>query len=163
MLSSTAEAALRATVTLARIEPEARTVELLAQETEVPAAYLSKILQMLGRARVVQSRPGRGGGFTLRAPAEEISAWDVIQAVDPWTKIDHCPLNDARCESLCPLHTRLLEAFESAERALRAASLRDLARPRAAGAAIPSPSRPFDPSRPTAVPKPKNPDEEVKS
>jgi len=131
MLSSTAEAALRATVRLARCEPRARTVQELAADTEISAPYLSKILQMLSRARLVRSRPGRGGGFSLRGPASGISAWEVIQAVDPWKKIDRCPLDEPlpHCEQLCPLHRHLLAAHESAERALRNAMLRDLAGP----------------------------------
>jgi len=47
MISQTVEYALRAVVHLAAESPESRTTQQLAQVTQVPAAYLSKVLQSL--------------------------------------------------------------------------------------------------------------------
>ena len=65
MISQTVEYALRAAVYLAAESPAARTTEQIAKATRVPAAYLSKVLQSLARAKIVASRRGIGGGMTL--------------------------------------------------------------------------------------------------
>ena len=64
MISQTAEYALRAMVFLAMRE-SAATNEQIAQVTKVPPGYLSKILQQLGKAKLVSSQRGLGGGFVL--------------------------------------------------------------------------------------------------
>ncbi|NUQ01687.1 MAG: Rrf2 family transcriptional regulator, partial [Armatimonadetes bacterium] len=92
MISQTAEYALRAIVCLAA-QPEGRlTTPQIAGATRVPAGYLSKVLQLLGRAGLVRSQRGLGGGFVLARPAELISVLDVVNAVDPIQRITGCPL-----------------------------------------------------------------------
>jgi DNA-binding IscR family transcriptional regulator len=57
----------------------------------------------------------------------EITVLDVIESVDPWRRLDRCPLGKpAHAETLCPLHRRLFEAQHMIEEALREAKLRDL-------------------------------------
>ena len=83
MISQTAEYALRAVVCLAR-EPEARlTTPEIAALTGLPASYLSKVLQGLARAGVIDSQRGSGGGFKLGREAGSISLLEIVSAVDP--------------------------------------------------------------------------------
>ena len=58
MLSQSVEYALRAACFLAERSPEPQTTGRIAKATKVPAAYLSKILQQLGRAGIVRSQRG---------------------------------------------------------------------------------------------------------
>ena len=54
----------------------------LAEFHGVPAAYLAKTLQALAAAGIVESVPGRNGGYRLgRAPAD-ITVLDVVEAVE---------------------------------------------------------------------------------
>ena len=108
MISQTAEYALRAVVALGSHRDGAMTTQLIASRTLVPAGYLSKVLQSLGRAGLVDGQRGQGGGFSLSRPMREITVLDVINAVAPVHRIDRCPLG--RPESthrMCPLHRRL--------------------------------------------------------
>jgi Rrf2 family protein len=117
MISPTAEYALRAVVALAQANGEAATAPSIAKLTKVPPGYLPKVLQMLGRAGLVASRRGLGGGFKLSRPAEQIAVLDVINAVDTVQRIQRCPLGLASHEGvMCPLHKRLDEAAEHVER-----------------------------------------------
>lgn len=117
MISKTAEYALRAVVYLA-MNPGAHTTQRIATVTKVPPAYLSKVLKSLVSARVVQSQPGLGGGFTLTKPAEQINLLEVVNAVDPIERISYCPLGlAAHGTVLCSLHKRLDEAVASVEKA----------------------------------------------
>ena len=63
MLSQSVEYALRAVVYLA-CEGEPRMTAQVAEATQVPAAYLSKVLQGLSRAGIVRSQRGIGGGMS---------------------------------------------------------------------------------------------------
>ncbi|MBX3073311.1 Rrf2 family transcriptional regulator [Candidatus Obscuribacterales bacterium] len=83
MISQTTEYALRAAVFLAMNRHKAFSVHEIAVVTKVPAAYLSKVLQSLSKADIVQSQRGAGGGFILAIAPERISILDVVNAVDP--------------------------------------------------------------------------------
>ena len=127
MISPTAEYALRAIVALAQAEGEAIVTARIAEVTKVPAGYLAKVLQTLGRGGLVQSKRGLGGGFTLARPAEEISVLEVVDAVDPLKRIERCPLGiKTHGDRLCSLHRRLDEATALVERSFAATSMADL-------------------------------------
>ena len=55
---------------------------VLAEHHELPEAYLAKHLQALVRAGLLQATPGPSGGFRLARPASQISALDIIEAID---------------------------------------------------------------------------------
>lgn len=63
MISQTAEYALRAVVFLSKNADMAYTTDQIAKVTHVPAPYLSKVLQPLIKARIVQSQRGLGEDF----------------------------------------------------------------------------------------------------
>lgn len=127
MISQTAEYALRAVVWLAsRTEKLVSTADI-ARATQVPAGYLSKTLQILARAGIVESTPGRTGGFKLGRSPKELSVLDVINAVDPLQRIHECPLKlKAHAHALCPLHRRLDDAARSVEQAFASSSIAEM-------------------------------------
>jgi Rrf2 family nitric oxide-sensitive transcriptional repressor len=111
MISQTGEYALRAIVFLAMNPGKAFTTLQISETTKVPAAYLSKVLQSLVKARVVHSQRGLGGGFVLTKPPVEISILEVLNAVDPIQRIRTCPLGlKAHGAVLCALHKKLDDA-----------------------------------------------------
>lgn len=155
MLSQTAEYALRAAVCLAGIPDEARTTRDISSATRVPSTYLSKILRNLHRAGVVSARRGPHGGFVLAGSPRSISALDVIDAVDPLKRLDHCPLGLAEHQrALCPLHAKLAAAAAEIENTFRNTTLLDLLEGEATDDAVCR-----FPSAPNAGP-PEVPDEE---
>lgn len=138
MISQTAEYALRAVICLANRPESPLTTQQIADLTRVPAGYLAKVLQALGRAGLVQSQRGLHGGSSLTRPPAEITVLDVVNAVDPLKRIHHCPLRlDAHKAELCPLHRRLDDAVALVQEAFGAYSLADLL-------AEPAASRPLD-------------------
>jgi len=127
LISQTAEYALRAVAALAGSPDEPMVTQRLAEATKVPAGYLSKVLQSLGRAGLVNSTRGVGGGFVLARPASEITIYDIVQAVDPLQRIRTCPLGLAsHGVRLCPLHKRLDDAMKQVEDAFRASNLAEV-------------------------------------
>jgi Rrf2 family protein len=139
MFSQTAEYALRAVVYLASKGGVAQTAQQIAAATRVQAGYLSKVMQGLGRAGVVHSQRGLHGGFTLSRPAEELTVWDVLEAVGPIRRFATCPLGLKGHMNLCPLHRRLEAAIGLVEDALRQSTIAELLTEPDRGRGIPVP------------------------
>jgi Rrf2 family protein len=112
MISQTAEYALRAIVYLAG-QDQPRTTAQMSEVTHVPAGYLAKVMQQLGRAGLVRSQRGLKGGFTLAGEPEAVTVLEVINAVDPIRRFPECPLGiPSHGRRLCPLHFRLDQAAQ---------------------------------------------------
>lgn len=71
-----------ATVLAALPEGAALSAAVLAEYHGVPQPYLAKSLQALSRAGIVTSAQGRGGGYRLARPAEQVTLLDVVTAVE---------------------------------------------------------------------------------
>jgi Rrf2 family protein len=54
----------------------------LAAFHKLPPAYMAKHLQALSHAGIVRSVRGVRGGYRLARPANEISLWDIRQAIE---------------------------------------------------------------------------------
>ena len=112
MFSQTIDYALRAVTHLAYKSPESQTTEQIAEATLVPKAYLSKVLQGLVRAGLVNSQRGIGGGMTLISTPEELTLLQVVNAVEPISRIKTCPLGlVTHGTKLCALHRNLDHAM----------------------------------------------------
>ncbi len=70
--------------TLLALVPDGQslTAASLAEFHGVPPAYLAKTMQALARAGIVESEPGRRGGYRLTRRAAEITILDVVEAVE---------------------------------------------------------------------------------
>ena len=112
MFSQTVEYALRAVVHLADQAPSPRTTEQIAAAISVPKAYMSKVLQGLCHAKIVQSKRVLGGGMVLTKSPSDWTILEVVNAVEPIGRIRECPLGlTAHGVRLCPLHKRLDSAL----------------------------------------------------
>lgn len=127
MFSQTVEYALRAVVHLADQSPAPQTTEQIATATKVPKAYLSKVLQGLSEAKIVQSKRGLGGGISLVKAPSQLTILEVVNAVEPIGRIRECPLGlAAHGVRLCPLHKRLDSALAMVEEAFRQTTLAEV-------------------------------------
>lgn len=127
MFSQTVEYALRAVVHLADHSPSPRTTDQIAKATLVPKAYLSKVIQGLCHANIVQSKRGIGGGVALVKSPSVLTILDVVNAVEPIQRIRQCPLGlKTHGVRLCPLHNRMDNALATVEAAFRETTLAEL-------------------------------------
>lgn len=127
MLSQTVGYAITALGYLGTRE-EAMFVRDLAEATEIPQAYLAKIVNTLARKGFVSTQRGLNGGVTLARPPEEITLLSLCEAFDDPIVRRPCMLGHAECseQKSCPAHR-----FWTAERArvidfLRRTTLRDV-------------------------------------
>lgn len=108
MLSRTSEYALRAAIFLARAGDENSTAHRVAEATQVPDGYMSKVLNTLARAKIVSSQRGPSGGFSLTIAPEELTMLRVVEAVEPLPRIEKCPSDlEGHNRELCRLHAVL--------------------------------------------------------
>lgn len=129
MISQTAEYGLRAAVYLARHRGSPKTNTEIAEATRIPAGYLAKLLQAMGRHGLVEGRRGLGGGFQLARDPDTVTILEVFAAVDsPLQRIEKCPLGLRTHKELCPVHRLVDEALAHVERAFAAANLGELLR-----------------------------------
>jgi len=127
MFSQTVEYSLRAVVFLAQHAPLPQKTSDIAASTQVPSAYLSKVLQGLQGKEIVRLQRGIGGGVSLARPPEELTILDVVNAVEPIERITSCPLNlKSHGVNLCALHRRMDNALKAMEHAFRTTTLAEL-------------------------------------
>ncbi|MCH2201484.1 MAG: Rrf2 family transcriptional regulator [Fuerstiella sp.] len=127
MISQTVEYALRAVVTIAQHDGIPCTSRKIADITQVPFAYLSKLMQGLVRGGIVSSRRGKHGGFVLTKDVDQLTVLEIVESVDPIPRIRQCPLKkQSHTSSLCPLHMMLDTALEQTEKKFRQTVVADL-------------------------------------
>lgn len=96
-ISEAASMALHAMVLLAAAPEERRSAKEIASRLAVSEAHLSKVLQRLGKAGLVESARGRKGGFALARPRDRIRLADVYQAIEGKLPRTQCLLGKPIC------------------------------------------------------------------
>jgi Rrf2 family protein len=83
MLTKKAKYALKALAHLASYRPgESVGIRDIAVAESIPKKFLDTILCELRVAGFVESKMGKGGGYTLARPATDISVGEVVRVID---------------------------------------------------------------------------------
>jgi len=101
MLSKKAKYAINALVYIAKhIDEQPITVGRIAEEQRIPLKFLESILTELKNARVLNSKKGKYGGYTLNGKPEEIHMAKIMRLFDGAIAILPCVTYDfyERCE-----------------------------------------------------------------
>ncbi|MBB4121452.1 RrF2 family transcriptional regulator [Martelella radicis] len=110
--------------------------KVLATFHGIPKEYLSKALQALSQAGLVESTLGPGGGYRLAAAPEDISFLDIVEAVEGKAPLFRCRdirasnpcLPQGYCpKDMCPVAKVMLRADRAWRASLAETSLADLA------------------------------------
>jgi Rrf2 family protein len=131
MLTRAADYAVRVMVHMATLPVGTRIQRsMLAEATEVPDSFMSKVLQELVRARMIASRRGVDGGFQLAVAPQTVSLLDVVQAIDGPMRLNQCVGDKGNCDRAvhCAAHLVWQEAQDAAAKVLQTANIADLAR-----------------------------------
>src|SRR5579863_2026087 len=103
-LSKRTQYSLRALYALARNYGHGPTlITHLAEEESIPKKFLEQILLSLKSSSLVSSKPGKGGGYTLAQPPDQVTLGSIIRMVEGplaplpcasetrFRKCDECP------------------------------------------------------------------------
>ena len=83
MISTRGRYALRILVDLAENQSEGFiTLKEAADRQEISEKYLESIVKDLVKGKFIEGVRGKGGGYRLSRPAEEINVLDVLQSAD---------------------------------------------------------------------------------
>lgn len=112
---------------------EFRSAAEVASATGISIPTVSKLLKSLARANLVTSTRGSQGGYRLSRPASDISAADIIDALEGPVSITECSANDSHCdyESVCNVGGAWQRINVAIRRALHDINLTDLQEARA--------------------------------
>ncbi len=104
-----ADYALRAILFLAREyenKDERSATSKIAEEQEIPASFLAKIISQLSIAGLIQTSRGAKGGVRLAHKPEDISLLDVVEAIDGPITLNECVDDPSVCSfgNNCPIH-----------------------------------------------------------
>jgi Rrf2 family iron-sulfur cluster assembly transcriptional regulator len=105
---------LRCLLALARKGPEGQlTIPDIARAEGLSIPYTSKLLSILRKSGLITSVRGRGGGFCIARPPDQITLNDVLTALGgPLIEPDHCSRHSGQLEECvraerCSIHDLL--------------------------------------------------------
>jgi Rrf2 family protein len=129
-LTRAADYAVRVMIHLAGLPPGTRVSrDDLAHAAECPEQFLSKVLQGLTRAGLIVSHRGNTGGFELPPANRLTSILDIVEAIEGPLHLNICVASEHACTRRvwCPAHPVWAEAQEAMIKALKAATIDELA------------------------------------
>lgn len=120
---------IRALLHLAMSESERVKAAEIAQTMDIPVGFLHQVLQQLQRTRLVTSRPGRSGGYSLARPAVDITILEIVEALEGPISAEECVLRGGPChwEDVCSLHWVWSSAQAALSETLASATLAQVA------------------------------------
>ena len=106
-------------------------LEEIAGAEEIPQAFLAKLMQRLVKRRLIRSLKGMRGGFALNMPADKITLYMVVDAMDDLSYSGmECAFGNRECSETesCALHDRWKDLKSRETNFLREITLADLVR-----------------------------------
>jgi Rrf2 family protein len=106
-LTRAADYGVRVMIQLAASPNEERTLlPELAAATDAPESFLSKVLQALSRAGLIDSKRGHAGGFHISQRGRKSSMREVVEAIDGPISLNVCLVSGKSCkrQAKCPAH-----------------------------------------------------------
>ena len=102
----------------------------ISEEYKIPRSFLAKILQKLVKAKLVRSYRGVKGGFSLAKQARDITALDVLEAIEGKLALNLCLADKKKCNfsKHCPTHLMWLNVQSKVVETLKKTNFDDLAR-----------------------------------
>lgn len=104
----------------------------IAKAQRIPAGFLTTILSELGRAGVVESQRGRGGGYWLATPPDKLTYGDLVRPMRGSLSLVPCASRNAHecctnclAEDQCRLRALMLKVRDRTAELLDSISLSD--------------------------------------
>ncbi len=110
-------------------EKPALSAKDVADAYGIPAQLLAKILQRLTKTGLLRSHAGMNGGYALAREARQISAFEVILAIDGPFFITSCTKGAKSCDLTpsCTIKEPLARVNDTIAGVLKSISIQDLA------------------------------------
>lgn len=108
--------------------PENRraSIDEISDIYDVSRNNVNKIVHQLGKAGVIDTKRGKGGGFLLKQPAEKINLGDMVVLMENSLQLVDCKSPACRILPACRLKGVFAEAQQSFLQTLKQYTLADL-------------------------------------
>jgi Rrf2 family protein len=129
MLSKSCEYGLRAALYLASLDEKGYVpISTISEELDISFPFLTKIFQKLNDAGLLTSQRGPKGGVALTQPADEVTLYEIVVAIDGEDLFQECVLGLPDCGNAepCPLHDEWTENRNQVEKMFQNATLAEL-------------------------------------
>lgn len=136
LLSSACIYGLRASVYLAAVSDGTYvSIKEISSDLDISHHFLTKVLQQLTEAELMESMKGPKGGVRLRYSSDEISLLEIVAAIDGMDILTECALGLPGCgsEKPCPIHDKWADTRDAIRKMLSKTSLQELVRQGKAG------------------------------
>lgn len=100
-ISEAASLALHSMIILAQNQNRLTSVKEISTKLDVSANHLSKVMQRLNKAGLIDSIKGYNGGFKIIVTPEEISFLEIYELFDGKIKDSRCLLSAKDCGDNC--------------------------------------------------------------
>jgi len=103
---------------------------VLVKAQKIPMDFAYKILQKLGKAKIVKSFKGPKGGFSLAKESQQITLLNIIETVQGPLVIRPCLLDDDACPMYlsCPVSAQLCKIQKSLRESMQNLTLAKIIR-----------------------------------
>jgi len=105
-------------------------IQEIADVEHIPKKFLEAILLELKKAKILQSKKGKGGGYYLYRKPEEVNLIDIIRLMDgaiamlPCVSLNYYePCEECRDERKCGIRTAFIEVRDETLRILGGSTL----------------------------------------
>lgn len=133
MISKTCQYAVRALVYIANQRTdEYISIKEIAEDNDLSYFFLGKIMNTLSQKAIVATFRGPRGGVKLARPAEDISLFDIVQAIDGPDFQNFCFIGLPQCdeEHSCPVHEWWSGIREEYVKMLSGRTLKNISEPK---------------------------------
>ncbi|MEO8088115.1 MAG: Rrf2 family transcriptional regulator [Bacteroidota bacterium] len=132
MFSKACEYGIKASIYIAKQSQYDKKVSLkdVSGAIESPAAYTSKILQLLSRKGIINSSKGPTGGFSMDKQAlGKVKLSTIVSAIDGDAIYNGCGLGLERCNAKmpCPVHNEFKVIRSELKKMLETTTIKSLA------------------------------------
>lgn len=128
LITRQADYAIRIVIYLAKNYGKTLTATTISEKTNVPKSFLPRIVSTLSNRKIVITEKGKKGGVRLARPPEEITIYEVIEAIDGVPTMNICIDRDDACfyTDFCKMHQLWKELQSHIEEKLKNTTVADV-------------------------------------
>jgi Rrf2 family protein len=128
LITKETDYAIRAIMNLARGNSEFASSRDISEQEEIPLHFLRRILQVLIKKRLVESKEGIAGGVRLRSKPQDIHLTDLIKIFQGDIQLAECMFRSKICSSrkTCVLRKRICKIEDMVTREFEDITIADL-------------------------------------
>jgi len=103
-------------------------IQTISDELGIGFSFLTKVFQQLNEVGLLTSKRGPGGGVALTRPADAISLYEIVVAIDGDDLFEECVLGLPGCGEAepCPLHAHWTEERDRMKATFQATTLSEV-------------------------------------